>query len=383
MILSVISSALALISLGVNLWQFVAAWLFPLHRWKTESKELPGVTILKPLKGRDQRSRANLRSWFTLRYGGPLQVVFGVRDPKDPILDVVRELIAEFPQIRAQWLVCPEQLGPNAKVNTLAQLEPLIEHDLVLVSDADVRVPYHFLSAAVIPLIDPEVGLVTAFYRMENPSNFATCWEAVAVNSDFWSQVLQSRHLSRMNFALGAVMLMRRKHLRDIGGFAQLVDYLADDYQIGNRIAGLGVRIEICPVVVECCEPPGRWRSIWAHQVRWARTIRVCQPVSFFASAISSLSVWFSVWYVFGELTWPWLLGAIVLRIAMAWTLAWRLELDALRHGRPWLLGLMSPIKDFLGLGVWAVAFVGNRVAWRGQSFKVRRDGKLVPITPG
>ena len=118
----------------------------------------------------------------------------------------------------------PQLAGANAKVSKLAELEKLAKHEILVISDADVRVPTDFLANAVAPLRAPEVGLVNCFYRLANPSTLAMQWEAIAINADFWSQVLQSQTLKPLDFALGAVMLTRRQHLAEIGGFKSLVE---------------------------------------------------------------------------------------------------------------------------------------------------------------
>ena len=123
-------------------------------------------------------------------------------------------------------------------------------------------------------------------------------WEAIAINADFWSQVLQSRSLKPLDFALGAVMATRRQHLQEIGGFAGLVDCLADDYQLGNRIARRGHSIALSPVVVECWSAPMGWAEVWKHQLRWARTIRVCQPAPYFFSLLSNATLWPLLWLI-------------------------------------------------------------------------------------
>src|SRR6185437_14357220 len=125
-----------------------------------------------------------------------------------------------------------------------------------------------FLVNAVAPLQSAEVGLVNCFYRLANPTTVAMRWEALAINADFWSQVLQGRSLQPLDFALGAVMTTRREQLKKIGGFEALADYLADDFQLGNRIARAGSRIALCPVVVDCLSASMNWQEAWAHQLR-------------------------------------------------------------------------------------------------------------------
>src|SRR2546426_7312771 len=167
-------------------------------------------------------------------------MLFGVASADDPVCNVVERLLSEFPASDAQLIKCPQMLGPNAKVSTLTQLQPHANHDVIVISDADVRVPPDLLANLVAPLQKRDVGLVHCFYQLANPSTIAMRCEAVAVNADFWSQVLQGCDLKPLDFALGAVMATRRAQLDAIGGFAALLEYLADDYQLGRRIAARG-----------------------------------------------------------------------------------------------------------------------------------------------
>ena len=195
MVLHLILAALALLSLGITLWQWLAARRFPVHQRAADTSFAPGVTLLKPLKGCDPETRGCLESWFKQDYRGPVQILFGVASPEDPVCEVVRKLIAEHPQANAQLVLCPEQLGPNAKVSTLVHLERLAQHEHFIISDADTRVPPDLLAQILQPLRDPQAGLVNCFYALANPTTLAMQWETVATNADFWSQVLQSRTL--------------------------------------------------------------------------------------------------------------------------------------------------------------------------------------------
>src|SRR6185436_8492557 len=134
------------------------------------------------------------------------------------------------------------------------------------------------------------------FYRLANPTTLAMHCEALAINADFWSQVLQAQSLKPLDFALGAVMATRRQQLEQIGGFRALINCLADDYQLANRIARHGHRIALSPVVVDCWETPMKWAAVWKHQLRWGRTIRVCQPAPYFFSLLSNATLWPLLW---------------------------------------------------------------------------------------
>ncbi|HEX5398400.1 MAG TPA: glycosyltransferase [Verrucomicrobiae bacterium] len=411
-----ILAALALLSFALVFWQWLAARKFPLHRRTAESGFTPAISLLKPLKGCDDTTADSLRSWFNQKYSGPIQILFGVADANDPVCEIVRQIIAENPNGDARLLICENLPGANAKVAKLAQLEKLAKHDLLLISDADVRVPPDFLVNVAAPFDErsvdnplpatgthgvtrPAVGLVNCFYRLANPSTTAMQWEAIAINADFWSQVLQSRSLKPLDFALGAVMLVRRETLNEIGGFQSLADCLADDYQLGHRIAAKGHHIALCPVVVECWDPPMNWREVWKHQLRWARTIRVCQPLPYFFSVLSNATVWPLLWLVseFGD--WMSLNAAgtqagsfqffetrILLLDGMILALALLLARIALARDLQHRLtpgrGLISPFwlvpaKDLLQAVVWFCAFAGNTVEWRGRKMKLRRDGTL------
>ena len=200
-------------------------------------------------------------------------------------------------------------------------------------------------------------------------------WEAVAINADFWSQVLQSNTLRPMDFGLGAAMLTRREALDSIDGFESLADCLADDYELGNRMARQGYTVALCPVVVDCWDPPQGWGAVWRHQLRWARTIRVCRPWPYFFSILSNATVWPLLWAAI--LPSPISLataGALVLlRAILALDLQSRLTRQPSRPSTLWLV----PIKDLLGGAIWLAAFLGSTVEWRGQRMRLSRDGTL------
>jgi ceramide glucosyltransferase len=380
-LLNSIFAALAVLSFVVCLWQYVAARKFPLHKRIADPAFSPAVSILKPLKGCDTTTSDSLQSWLNQDYVGNVQVLFGVASADDPVCGLVKELIQKHPKVDAQLVICGESLGMNGKVSTLIQLEKSVKHDLVLVCDADVRVPADFLGNIVAPLRAPEIALVNCFYRLANPVNLAMQWEAIQINADFWSGVLQAQTLNPIDFAQGACVVVRRKSLEAIGGYSAFANSLADDYQIGNRIAKSGGKIAMCPVVVECWDSPMDWRGVWKHQLRWARTIRVCMPLPYFFSILSNGTLWPLLWLIVTLVaikTICALLAAIALilvRIALAQSLQRRF-LQSGQTAPFWLV----PVKDLLQTAIWALAFCGSTVEWRGQKMRVRQNGDLEPI---
>jgi len=384
-ILHGILALFASLSLALTLWQWGAARRFPLHQriepthgpsaGGEQGGFAPALTLLKPLKGCDEHTETCLRSWLAQEYAGEIQILFAVGGADDPACAVVKRLLAQFPELDAQLVVCGERLGTNAKVSKLAQLEPRVKHEIIILSDADVQVPPDLLANVVAPLRAETIGLVSCFYRLANPTTLAMGWEAIAINADFWSQVLQSASFRKLDFALGAVMATRRKQLTEIGGFQALADCLADDYQLGHRIAGRGYRIELCPIVVECWSQPMNWRESWRHQLRWARTIRVCQPVPYFFSILSNATLWPLLWLAANptKLTLVCAVACVLTRMLVAGWLSKRLTRET---GRTHDLGLVL-LKDIVQSTIWAASFVGNVVEWRGEQYRVNPDGTL------
>ncbi len=418
MTLSGILAGFALLSLALVFWQWLAARRFPLHRRNPLTGPASGISLLKPLKGCDEHTEDCLRSWFVQDYPGQLQILFGVAEEGDPACAVVRKLKAEFPRLDVELVICRERLGPNEKASKLAQLEAMAKHELLVVSDADVRAPADLLSNLVTPLLDGSTSealgtsgsgtagdfnepaqtmdLVSCFYRFANPATPAMHWEAVAVNADFWSQVLQNASFRNLDFALGAVVATRRALLAESGGFRALVDQLADDYQLGQRLAQRGRRLGLCPVVVECWSAPVGWRQVWRHQLRWARTIRACQPLPYFLSILNNVTLWSLAWAVAAgaipaleshtqapyehgfSMTFPsvGLIASCLLafRMLLAVDLQRRLSPSS---PSPWGWSWFVPVKDLLQVAVWAGAFLGNRIEWCGRRYRLHRDGSF------
>jgi len=377
---SVIPGAIVLVSVALAIWQFVVAMRFPLHRRIPDPGFAPDISILKPLKGADSETRSCLKSWVTQEYRGRVQILFGVHSPADPVCAVVRELILTHPNVDAELVVCPKMPGPNAKVSTLIQLQRLAKYEVVAISDADIRVPEDFLQQVVAPLAKQDVGLVNSFYRLVHPRNLAMRCEAFMVNGDFWSQVLQARSLGRLDFALGAAMITTQAKLREIGAFDSLVEYLADDYQLGNRIAKTGAEIVISPVVVESLSAPMTAKEVWQHQLRWARTIRVCQPAAYFFSILNNLTFWSLCWFLSNPpmmaVNVPFFGACLIVRIITGSTIE-----DKMTKSYDWSTFAMAIFSDLVRPIVWALSFLGNTVVWRGQKFRVLRGGKLVPCS--
>jgi ceramide glucosyltransferase len=340
--------------------------------------ESPGITVLKPVKGLDQETRECLESFLAQDYQ-PYQVLLGVADPADQVLPLLEELRRAAPPGRLEVIFCPETLGHNPKVSILRQLEPRARYDLLVVADGDVKVGPGFLGRMAAALQEPGVGLVSCPYRAGRSDSLGSWLEALTISADFIPSVAVAHYVEGIRFALGAALAFTRAALERIGGFAMLGDYLADDYQLGWRIHQAGFQVKLLPYVVETVNPRLSFREYLSHQLRWARTYRVCRPQGYFAYGITH-ALAFSLALALASGLAPWALGLVAATLALRFGLAWFSEVVCL-GGKLTLPALfLLPLKDLLAFFLWLSSFLGNEVIWKGQRFRLTREGLLVPI---
>jgi ceramide glucosyltransferase len=337
------------------------------------------VSILKPLKGTDPEMYENFRSHCVQDYP-EYEIIFGVSDPDDPAIALVKQLKSEFPQRAIQLIVCPKRLGTNIKVSNLAQMLSQARHDYLIVNDSDIRVAPDYLSRVLAPLADSKTGLVTCLYRGVANSSLGSHLEALGISTDFCPGVLVAQRLEGVKFALGSTMAFRRRDLAAIGGFESLADYLADDYHLGNRIAAMGLKVELSQVVVETFLPRYSMSEFLDHQLRWARAVRDSRFWGYVGLGITFGLIWALLTLILAAgALWAWGLFALtaVMRFAVAIFVGGRALRD--RNILRWLP--LIPLRDAVALLVWLMSFAGHTVSWRGDVFKLEA-GKLVRKTP-
>ena len=173
-------------------------------------------------------------------------------------------------------------------------------------------------------------------------------------------------------------MALTRQALSAIGGLAPLADFLADDYQLGFRFAQTGLQVKILPYVVSTHNPEMSCRDYLSHQLRWARTYRICRPARYLAYGITHALVYsLAILLVAGLAPWAWGLAAATLVLRGA--LAGFSEHRCLKGALPMWGFALLPVKDLLAFGLWLASFLGSRVNWGGRSFRVTPEGKLTP----
>ena len=339
---------------------------------------LPPVSILKPLKGTDPEMYESFRSHCLQDYPR-YEIIFGVSEGNDPALALVERLKNEFPHGEIRSLVCPQILGTNVKVSNLAQMVPLAKYDHLVVNDSDIQVSADYLRQIMAPLQDPHTGLVTCLYRGIASPSLGSRLEAVGISTDFSAGVLLAKELEGgIRFGLGSTLAFRRKDLESIGGFAALVDYLADDYELGARLAAQSLQVELSFLVVETHLPAYSLSSFFEHQLRWARGVRTSRPGGYFG-LILTMGI---PWALFGLLLtrgaeWAWVLLAVALlaRLSMAVVVGRYVLQDRQLPSLLWLV----PLRDIIALLVWMASYASHKIHWRGDDFYLK-DGKLARI---
>jgi ceramide glucosyltransferase len=342
------------------------------------STHLPPVSILKPLKGIDPEIYESFRSHCLQDYP-EYEIVFGVSDPADPAVASVERLKQEFPQRAIQLVVCPNILGPNVKVSNLEQMVQAARHEYLIVNDSDIRVEPDYLQRIIAALVDEGLGMVTCLYRGVAASTLGSRLEALGISTDFSAGVLMARLLEGgLSFGLGSTLAFRRRDLIRIGGFKTIVDFLADDYELGRRIAGLGLKIALSDVVVETHLPAYHLGGFLAHQMRWARGVRGVRLGGYIGLASTFGLMWALLSLLFaGAAPWSWaVLGVLLLlRVLVALAVGTSVLKDSQLPRQLWLL----PLRDLVAVGVWIASFWGHTVTWRGDRFELRK-GRLIPI---
>lgn len=359
---------------------FAASRFFATHRQNSDSPEssfTPPVSVLKPIYGLDRETYENYASFCVQDYPD-YEILFCASDEHDPAVPIVYKLIQDFPNRQIRLLIGSEPLGVSDKVNKLCRMSREAQHDIVIVSDSDVRVDAGFLRAVAASFRDAKVGAVTCLYRGLTDGSLAANLEALGNSTDFAAGVLVAWLFGDVNFTLGATMATRKIPLAEIGGFESLVDYFSDDYELGNRIANKGYRVELIPHPVAIVYPHQTLKDAFLHQLRWNLSIRFSRPGGHLGliftqglplavlAAICAPTVFWSAAI---------LAAYLVLRFVSAWTIGVNGMKDAnLRHKMDLLF-----LRDVFAFAVWAASFFPQRIVWRGKQFEVR-DKRLVAV---
>jgi len=372
-VLGWLATVLALCGAG---YSFVSAYFAGgfARRPVTAATVFPAATILKPLHGAEAALEENLSTFFEQDYPSPFQLVFGVQDESDPAIAVVEGLRRRYPGVEATLVVDTRRHGANAKVGNLINMHGQSHYDVLILSDSDIAVPRDYLRKVAGALAPTDVGAVTCLYTGWGALGLGSRLCAMGIDYQFLPNAITAISFGLAEPCSGSTIALRRAVLDEIGGLKEFAGYLADDYEIGRAVRASGRRIAIPAMTVRHACSEKSVRDWLAHELRWARTIRVVAPAGYagsivtYAIPLGLLGVILSGFTVFAA-------GSLAATLVARAVLKWRIDLLFECNGGPlWLL----PVRDVLSFGIFVASLFGRSVEWRGERLQVKQDGALL-----
>jgi ceramide glucosyltransferase len=355
----------------------VVAVLISAHRHPVSppdfNEQMRPVSVLKPLHGAEPNLYENLRGFCQQAYPH-YQLIVGVRDPQDPSIAVVQRLRGAFPNVCIDLVINTQVYGANLKVSNLLNMLPLVRCEWLVLADSDISVPTDYLSRVTAPLADPEVGIVTCLYYGVPNDGFWSSMGCLFIDDWFAPSVRLSHVLGSTRFAFGSTIALRHDALQAVGGLEKLRDTLADDYWLGELTRRAGLRTVLSDLMVGTDVNERGLTGLWAHELRWLRTIRSIAPLGF---AMSFVCFTWPVSLI-GLALAPSVFSGVLVVIALG---ARMLRFFLIRADGPRLMPryglLLTPFRDLLLLFEWAVALTGWQVKWRGQVLHANKNGPI------
>jgi ceramide glucosyltransferase len=358
-----------------------STWAYFRHARKTDVRATnftPPVSNLKPIRGLDPGAYENFASFCKQDYPD-YELVFCVGDRDDPVLPVIDQLIHDFPERRIRVLFGSGRIATNDKVAKLARMVSEAAHEVVVISDSDVRVEPDYLRRVVAPLADPKVGAVTCFYVPADERSFADSLQGMGMFSDFYAGILVAWQLDGVKFALGPTIATTRTRLTEFGGYESLENRPADDLLVGRLIAEQGHPVELIPYTVLAVADYQSMSDLVHKRLRWIVVMRHMRPWGHLGLLLTQGL--------------PWSLAAIAIQPTLAVVFGYLGTYLALRFAMTWLIGTwglkqrglwkkMFPIPawDAMAFCIWLASFGRRSIRWRGADYLLR-DGQLVPVT--
>ena len=359
---------------------------------------LPAISLFKPLHGNEMGLEANLRTFFEQDYlqhvaqagiataengVSRVEVLFCARSEADEGLEAARRVAAEYPEITTRFVTSGAPWAANAKVCSLAAMAKVATHDLWAISDSDVRVTPDYLRRIVMPFADEEVGCATCLYRgVVLKGGLWSQLEAVGMTIEMSSGICADSLIEPVQFALGPTMVTRRARVEELGGFESMAEYCADDFVLGNWIAKNGHKVVLSGHVIDHMVLQSDFVDSMNHQVRWMKSTRFSRPKGHFGTSLT-FGVPFGVMAWAGALLlgmpvlgWCALLGSVLGRSLQAWVVG----RYVVREKRLWAAMVLFPLRDLIGLFIWALSYASNRIQWRGETYELVEGGRMRPV---
>jgi ceramide glucosyltransferase len=337
------------------------------------------VTILKPLHGDEPGLAACLEGFCTQDYPAPVQIVFGVRDASDPAVAIVNQLIERHPDLDIQLVVSDRAYGSNRKISNLINMERLVRHPIIVMADSDVSVAPDYLRVLNAALAPPNIGFVTCAYVGAPTGSTWSRLAAMAMDYHWLPSVAFGLWIGWAKPCFGPTIAVRRTVFDEMGGFIRFADQLADDFEIGRAIRDLGYDFAVPPITIGHACPEQTGLHVGRHELRWARTLRLIDPVSYAGSVILHP-------LPFALLSVALLGGTLGSLATLALVCGARMfvmrQIDRYAGGAKGIWWLW-PARDIFSAAIYLFAFLGKTVTWRGRTFRIDKAGRLIPLGPG
>jgi ceramide glucosyltransferase len=339
----------------------------------------PPVSNLKPIRGIDPEAYENFASFCRQDYPD-YELLFCVGENDAPVVPMLEKLARDFPQSHIRILVGTASNASNDKAAKLARLVSEAQHEILVISDSDVRARPDYLRTVVAPLADPKVGAVTCFYVPIEVKTLAESLQTIGMVSDFYAGILVARQLDGVKFALGPTIATTRARLAGFGGYRAIENRPGDDLLVGRLIAEQGYEVELLPYYTILTVADYQSMLDLLHKrMRWVVVMRHMRP-------------WGHLGLLFTQGL-PWSLAAIAIHptvgvalgylgayLGLRLTMTWLIGVGGLRNQALWRKMWLIPVWDAMAFFIWLVSFGRNSFRWRGGEYSIR-DGQLVPVT--
>jgi ceramide glucosyltransferase len=334
----------------------------------------PPISCLKPIKGLDQDDYENFASFCRQDYP-EYEIIFCV-DEGDPAVPVLEKLIRDFPDKKIRIVFGSGRQAINDKVGRLVRLVDEAEHNLLVITDGDVRVKPDYLRAIASPFRDPKVGGATCLYASTKETKFIQELQSIGMLSDFFAGIFVAWQLDGVKFMFGQTVAMTRQANTAFGTYRVNENRPADDLLSGRMVAEQGYEVKLLPYVVQTVADFSSLKDLLVKRVRWMTVMRRMRPWGH----LGLIFTWGLPWSLIAVATHPTLTvlaayvgGYALMRVAMAWLIAIR----GMHQKNIWQKMPLIPLWDAIAFGIWLVSFTRTKIRWRGVEYIIR-DGMLV-----
>ncbi len=368
-----------LLALAAGSWAYCLLTVWAVYHWRrVRPPHLPAaepVSVLKPLHGLDDGLEENLRSFFEQDHPS-FELLFAARQENDAGLALARSLSRQYPRVSARFFVTGEPPYANAKVWSLEIMMREAAHELLVMSDSDIRAGKDMLSVIAAEFAEPSLGVATCPYRAVPGASFWSLLEALGMNTEFWGGAFTARLVERgVRFAVGPTIAARRRVIEDIGGWRRLSEYLAEDFVLGQFAAARGHGVILSSCVIEHRIGSQPWRANFAHRLRWNRSTRRSRPWGYAGQIFTNpLPPALAAAAALPAYAAPLLAAAVLLRALSAWAVSQAALHDPLCRR----YGLLIPVQDLVSFAFWVAGFFGNTIDWRGRRYELLPDGRFL-----